>query len=232
MADPEIKLRPIQRWPGRLRDASTRQDPRFSATWTSTAKLLRREVGMLGADIVVVQLAVEESDLRNDGRLRAAAKPAHPGVVVSFEARRLGPLSYATDLYRGTTVWGGHGTRRIEGWHANLRAIALGLEALRKVDRYGIASEGQQYVGWQALGAGTPMGAGGEAPQMTLEDAARYLIGGARAESTFDVEEVIADAELATRLYRSAAKRHHPDAGGDPATWAKLDEARRLLLDG
>lgn len=31
-------------------------------------------------------------------------------------------------------------------------------------------------------------------------------------------------------LYRRLAKRMHPDAGGDPADWDKLDQARNLLV--
>lgn len=38
-------------------------------------------------------------------------------------------------------------------WQINLRAIALGLEALRKLDRYGITSRGEQYTGWRAIEA-------------------------------------------------------------------------------
>jgi hypothetical protein len=41
-------------------------------------------------------------------------------------------------------------------WQDNLRAIALGLEALRKVERYGIANRGEQYAGWAQLTAGGP----------------------------------------------------------------------------
>ena len=35
-------------------------------------------------------------------------------------------------------------------WQHNLRSIALGLEALRAVDRYGISRRGQQYAGFRA----------------------------------------------------------------------------------
>jgi hypothetical protein len=34
-------------------------------------------------------------------------------------------------------------------WQDNLRAVALGLEALRRVERYGIAQRGEQYAGWR-----------------------------------------------------------------------------------
>ena len=35
-------------------------------------------------------------------------------------------------------------------WQHNLRSIALGLEALRAVDRYGISRRGEQYAGFRA----------------------------------------------------------------------------------
>ncbi len=35
-------------------------------------------------------------------------------------------------------------------WQHNVRSIALGLEALRAVDRYGISRRGQQYAGFRA----------------------------------------------------------------------------------
>lgn len=35
-------------------------------------------------------------------------------------------------------------------WQHNVRSIALGLEALRAVDRYGISRRGEQYAGFRA----------------------------------------------------------------------------------
>jgi len=37
-----------------------------------------------------------------------------------------------------------------EDWRHNVRSIALGLEALRAVDRYGISRRGEQYAGFRA----------------------------------------------------------------------------------
>lgn len=39
-------------------------------------------------------------------------------------------------------------------WQDNVRAIALGMEALRKVERYGITELDQQYAGFMQLNAG------------------------------------------------------------------------------
>src|SRR5690606_32320419 len=126
-----------------------------------------------GADEVVVQLAISERDCRLDGWIRADAKPTHPGVIVSLDSRH-GPLRYSTDVFSRGSFWrgGGSGYVTIPGWQCNVRAVALGLEALRKIDRYVIAQGGEQYRGWQALPPGTPM----PAASMTVEQAARLLI--------------------------------------------------------
>lgn len=217
--------RPIESWPGKLLgDDIYRDYPQFSAAWSDTVNLLEREVTMLTERLrdpeVVLQLAVQESDLRLDGWIRASAKPAHPGAIVSFESR-YGPLRYATDRFRGNPA------RGIPGWQANVRAIALGLEALRKVDRYGISKDGQQYRGWQAL----PPGVNPDAP-MTVDDAARFI---ARWADTNDDKLASVAAEIIDRpgvratLYRQAASRLHPDVGGDPALFRRLTDARNLI---
>ncbi len=114
-------------------------------------------------------------------------------------------------------------------WKENLRAIALGLEALRKVERYGIAERGQQYAGYRELPCGIELGRA-----MTLEEAAEFLIehgetGGVRAT----VDEFLDDGpfgpQIRAEYFRAAAKKLHPDAGGDPDLFRKLTEARELV---
>jgi hypothetical protein len=127
-----VVTRPIVLWPHQ--ETRGRRRSQFKAPWMDTVALLEREVGMLGGRQAVMQIAITEEDLRLDGRIRANARPTHPGVIVSFESRH-GPLEYATDVF--------------DDWQDNVRAIALGLEALRRVDRYGIAKRGEQYRGWK-----------------------------------------------------------------------------------
>lgn len=112
---------------------------RFRASYDDTLRLLDDELRHLGAEGVVIQPAVQEADLRLDGMVRANTNPRHPGVALSFESKH-GALVYRTNAY--------------SAWQANLRAIALGLESLRRVDRYGITAKGEQYAGWKALPAG------------------------------------------------------------------------------
>jgi hypothetical protein len=164
----------------------SRQRSPFSATYSATKSLLYREITALGATSAVLQLAVTESDIRLDGDLRANARPTHPGVIVSFESRH-GPLRYACD--------------RFLTWQDNVRAIALGLESLRRVDRYGIAGRGEQYTGWKAL----PAGNGAPSPERGRALIARH--GGVR----------------------QALHATHPDHGGDPADFADVQAARGAL---
>jgi hypothetical protein len=88
--------RPIDVWPGEL--TAHRVGSPFEANWQSTLEILDRELHALGASECVVQLAVPESSIRMDGTLRGDRRPPeHPGVILSFETRRHGPLRYACD---------------------------------------------------------------------------------------------------------------------------------------
>lgn len=141
-----IVIEPIERWP--LPDTRGRPYAPFRADYSDTEELLNRELRTLNArGVVVIQVVTRNGagDVRRDGMLRAQAKTEHPGVRLSFESKH-GPLTYATDAFAGSY--------NRPGWQQNLRAIALGLEALRKVDRYGISRSGEQYRGWQQLEAG------------------------------------------------------------------------------
>lgn len=226
----DIAFRPIDVWPGTLTPERSRQAPPFSARWEQTLDLLDRELRSLRAKRVVLQLALSDADLRLDGLPRATARPEHPGVILAFDSTH-GPLKYATDVFDDGTVtrhggrWESRARVSMPGWQSNVRAVALGLEALRKVDRYGITKRGEQYTGWKALPSGTPMPAA-----MSLEDAAELLVdlgewGGERG----DPDALIADPEIARAYYREAAKRTHPDTGGDPAMFARVKTAYDLV---
>lgn len=131
-----VTFRPIDKWEGVFTDH--RRYSNFSAPLTQTISLLARELRALNAQRIVLQLAIEEGDLRRDGLPRSQAKAKHPGVILAFDSR-FGPLKYATDEF--TT------------WQDNLRGIAKSMEALRLVDRYGVSKRGEQYTGWRALPA-------------------------------------------------------------------------------
>lgn len=187
----DLQVRPIDKWPGVLR-VGNRPWSRFSASLADTLELLARELRFLGAKQIVLQAAFRERDIRLDGLPRATARPDHPGLILAFESK-FGPLQYATDEYRD--------------WEDNLRAIALSLEALRKVDRYGVSKRGEQYRGWRALTTGTD-----PADQIATQEQAEDFL----AEWDGD--------------WRRAAAETHPDRGGDPDRFRQVMKARELLV--
>lgn len=208
-------IRPLDGWPEGetlLRQSSAV----FRAGYRDTLALLRDELRHLEAERVVVQLDVREGDVRLDGMLRADAKVGpFPGVRVAFDSVH-GPLMYATDAYENRG-WG------LPSWQANLRAIALGLKALRDVDRYGITRRGEQYTGWKALPTGLSMGA----THMTTDEAWAVLY--AAAEINDEAERRILSADP-PGLLRRARGRAHPDRnGGNRLVWDQVEQAAKVL---
>jgi hypothetical protein len=224
-----LTFRPIKVWPDgwrgdpdRMRTASP-----FTASHSETLQLLDRELRHLGATSVSLQVDASDREVRLDGQLRADAKVGHPGVILTVETKNLGTQVYACDRFLG----GDWGRRRLAAWQANLRAIALGLEALRKVERYGIAERGQQYAGYRELGTGGIEL--GRAP-MTVEQAAAFICEYQEARGEpgavdFAPGHLIQNSDHAAVAFRGAAKRLHPDAGGDPELFKRLTEARDVL---
>jgi len=204
-----MTFRPIHQWPGPMTPAGQRRSrSRFQAAWPSTVQLLEHELRMLDARDIVLQLDLTEADLRRDGLPRAHARPGHPGTVLAFVAPVVGPLQFACDTY--------------DDWQANLRAVALTLQALRAVERYGAVKTGEQYRGWAALPPPAPADG-----QMTVEDAARYV-----AEQAGFPGEWRAVLGNWFDAYRAAARRLHPDAaGGDHEAFTRLQQARRVLYE-
>lgn len=202
MADypPGMTLRPIDSWP--RPETRNRQRSLFSAPWRETLKLLDRELHHLGAAgrraPSVLQIAMRERDFRIDGMPRANAVPSHPGVILNVESDK-GPLAFPCDKF--------------DRWQDNLRAIALSLEALRRVDRYGTTPGNEQYRGWQAIEA---------KPSMTAKAAVEYLatVAGMPPPSS---QEGIALA------YKKARHASHPDRSGDRATWDQVEAAAAVL---
>lgn len=213
MAEP-YTFRPLGAWTeGNTEDRRRRST--FKATWSDTLRLLRRELAHLDAQNVVIQADFHERDLRIDGTgPRADARqPLHPGVRVAFDSRH-GPLTYATDS--------------CEFWQHNVRSIALGLAALRAVDRYGVTRRGEQYTGWAQLGPGaaTPMNGA-----MSRDEAFALVVRlHPAALSTTDVADLAADPDLLRRVFRLARAQVHPDRNdGDGRAFLRLEQAGRAL---
>lgn len=223
-----ITFRPLKVRPDTWKAAgANRPYSPFSSTYSATQALLAKELHQLGARSAHLQVELRDPTrgVRQDGQLRSGALVDHPGVILTIETKRHGTLVYPCDAYQGRYSH--------PAWQENLRAIALGLEALRKVERYGIAGRGQQYAGFAELGAGTAMG--GESG-FTPERAAELLAAEANrgfGDEWVSAEDLLADdRSLVPGAYRDAARLHHPDTGGDPAMFRLITEARDLLLEG
>jgi hypothetical protein len=206
-----VRFRPLPVWPHPV--TKNRSASAFTATYSNTLILLEYEIAKLGGSNVIIGAGFEERDIRNDGMPRADARPPrHPGIELSFDSKH-GRLVYATDAFEGYYY-------RQPGWQANLRAIALGLQDLRRLDRYGIAKRGEQYAGWKALssGSGDP----------TTETEAWDIL--YRAAGTGDVPgpRQAYDGDFQA-LYRLAVKRVHPDVGGNGEAFKRVEAAKRFL---
>jgi hypothetical protein len=197
-----MKTDPIGEWPG---DRTVRRvSSPFSARIGTTVAELQREMRQISANNVRLQIDLPPEKFRLDGNPRADATPRTPGLILTFTTKQ-GAQSYPCDRY----------TR----WEDNLRAIVLTLEALRKVDRYGVANHGEQYRGFLALEAATAMPAGFTSTQ----DARDYIFSIIRRSGWTTVP-----GDVALQL-RQAKRFTHPDTGGDSAEFDRVNAAERYL---
>ena len=200
----KIAYRPMDEWPGR------RTEVRHPALFriTDTPALLQRELALLTARTVEVYLDVADVDLRLDGPPRAKAKVGFSGVMLTFESR-LGPLQFVCDNF--------------PDWRENLGAIALTLESLRRVSRYGVVSAGEPYVGFRP--AVLPV-----ATAMDVEDAA--IVIAEEAEDPLQWPDVVTNRVVRRNLYDVAARKLHRDTGGGAERLSRLRSAYRVLETG
>lgn len=206
----EARFVPLKDWPGD-RERS-RQRARFDSSYAKTLELLADELRRLAARQVVIQAGFSPYDIRNDGWPRSnAKKPVDPGVIVSFQSKH-GPLSYPCD--------------RFTDWQDNLRAIALSLQALRAVDRYGVTRRAEQYRGWTQLPPPPP-----QPPPFsgfaTKHAAAEWLL--KVTGEPFRPHVVIDDLLVREAAIRTARRRLHPDAGGSHEEFIRIEQARKKL---
>lgn len=204
-----LKAAPIRQWPGEL--TRNRSRSLFKAGLSDTLQLLDREIWHLTdtrsqRESAELLIAIPAGDLwRLDGKPRAHAVAEHPGVIFSLDSKH-GPLSYPCDTY--TT------------WQDNLRAIALALEALRKVDRYGVTKRGEQYRGFLAIGAtAAPTGFA------SAEEARHFIV------DVSKIGVVVGDRAALARALRRAQFNSHPDQGGDAAVFQRVSLAEAKLRE-
>ncbi len=193
------------KWPATV--TTGRKPGRLGENWGGTMRLLALELRQVRAQEVVLHMDVKLEDLRADGMVRADARPG-PAVILAFRVGK-DRLSFPCD--------------RFNWWQTNVRAIALALEALRKVDRYGVQA-GRQYEGFKAL---PPGGGNGSTPAMTTEDAAQILETHSELPAAL-IEHDGQTLKVAARLAKAAT---HPDKGGDTAAFQKVQTAICVLED-
>jgi hypothetical protein len=181
-----------------------RKASQFKAPWNRTLELLERELEQLAAKDVTIRAGFAAANLRVDGWPRGDARPAHPAVILTFtDSANNKPMSFPCD--------------RFLTYRENIRAIALSLEALRAVDRFGVTRGHEQYSGFHQIEGAT---------QWTVERAAEYIATKAGAS----MDAVIRDRAAFVHAYRVCASAMHPDVPGSNAhEWHLLGQARVLL---
>jgi hypothetical protein len=217
-----ITIQAMPKWPG---DSTTerKNSPflhkgkmiNFEDTW----QLLQTELRHVGAREVTLFTMHSKEDIRVDGKLRSDTRtPSHPGVILQFDKY----AGYDEATKQSNFVQLRFPCDTFNGWKTNVRAIALALEALRKVDRYGVTT-GAQYAGYKALAAGDV--------DLTPELAADFIARSAGMGSIPGIAaSVIANVGgFGAIVYKSAAKVLHPDKGGNPEEFKRLEKAWRIV---
>jgi hypothetical protein len=193
----------------------------FRSTWSASLKVLERELLHLEAhpDRTRFKTFHRPSVVRRDGQLRSdAPMPDNPGVILTFEVfqengtfndrgQRLGryvPVQFECDTFTH--------------WKDNARAIALALEALRKVERYGVARARAVEVGRKQLPAHVGQG-------LTIDDALAVL----SKFSGRTVAELRNSPGLIKAAHRKASIEAHPDRGGNHEDAVKINVAYETL---
>jgi len=193
----------IDSWPGE-KTRSRKRSP-FNIKYQRILDDLEREMRHLGARDIVIQAFVRSDDIRNDGWPRSSARFFEPGIILSFTGRNREALSFPCDTYLH--------------WDSNLRAISLTLTALRAIDRYGVTKRAEQYQGWKRLSA----------PTHEQKHDAIWALGHLAALADTTADAIRGDASAIDLAYRAAARKTHPDHGGNTDAFQLLQEAVRLL---
>lgn len=153
---------------------------------------LERQVDLLGGNNCVLSTNVS---LRLDGRPRSDENPKDPGVALYFQFK-----GKATVL-------------AVDKWIRvadNIAAIAAHIDALRRVDRYGVGTIEQALAGYKALPADT---------------AANW-----RAVFGFAADARVTLDQLDT-AFKALAREKHPDiTNDDGSSMAHLNRARDYAL--
>lgn len=197
-----LNLQPILAWP--TEKTRNRKLSQFSAPLRTTLKELDRELAAIHAKDVVMQIALERGQFRNDGYPRAHAVPEHPGIILTMSTAD-GALSFPCDTF--------------VTWQENLRAITLTMQKFRDIARYGVTKNGQQYAGFRAIEAPAPA----DRPFTDAAVAQAFLC-------RFVPESDQTEMSLA-QIARRARADTHPDRGGKVSDYHRVVEAIDFLTE-
>jgi hypothetical protein len=198
-------------WPGKRRASDfVRKRSPFKVIWTKTEALLARELAHLKAKDVKIAIDIRNPGyFRQDGMIRADARPVTPAVILSFTNGAGVRLQFPCDTYAY--------------WQDNVHAIALSLEALRAVDRHQVTQGDAQYIGFKALPPGAS--SAGAAPEMSEDRAATILAD----YCDFPAHLIVQEASVARIAIRTAKSRTHPDAKGSPGAFEDVTAAAAVI---
>lgn len=172
---------------------SARNHLQGEVTFGTALNRLLRELRLMGVEDHAITIS-SDVPLRADGFPRAdRGEPQDPGIAVyfKFDGR---DLSFACDSYKTT--------------RDNLRALALTIEALRGIQRWGASDlMDRAFRGFAAL------------PERATSPWKETL--------GFKTDEKITVEKIETR-FRDLVKKHHPDYGGNEETFRQIVEARSI----
>lgn len=169
-----------------------RKEARFEVSFAVARDQLLHELELLDAFAVVISSNVQ---LRRDGLPYANFRePDDSGVAVYFRIKK---KNYVLCCDRWLKV------------KDNLRAIGLHIAAMRGMERWGVGSLEQAFMGYQAL-----------PPQQ--EKKWWDVLGVSPRASDEEIKEA----------YRKQAKQHHPDNGGSADRMAAINAAYEQAKQG
>jgi DnaJ-like protein len=176
-----------RRTPGAQRRRAAFRSYRQQISVTQALGRLERELRLLDARAEILSTNVRLG-LRG-APLSREPEPADPGAAVYFELAGK-PRCLACD--------------RWERVADNVAAIAQHIDALRRIERYGVGTMEQAFAGYAAL------------PPTAVD---WWLVLGVKESAS------LAEVEAA---FRDLAHEHHPDRGGRHEDMARLTEARAV----
>lgn len=196
-----MRVVPLLTWPGAATPRSKRAKGRFTLPQKRTRYLLEQELGAIDAQDVFIRTWFRMDQIKADGWPYFGQVPRDPGVILTF-TRQGQSVSMPCDHFKT--------------FDDNLRAIALSLVALRKVDRYNVTRSGEQYRGFTALPLPKDLSPGnGFAASLAV----------LTALSGHTEQQIRKDFETLRSAFTVAARKTHPDHGGSTESFQQVRTA-------